>query len=55
MLQGLRDPVQRSCRRVAAAMEKALGYVLDYGLPALLLTCLAVGLVLLAQAYWVVD
>ena len=55
MFQELREPVQRRCRRATAAAEKALGYVLDYGLPALLLTCLAVGVVLLVWAHWAVD
>ena len=55
MLQQLRQPLQRGCRQAATAAEKALGYVLAYGLPALLLTCLAVGLVLLVWAHWAVD
>lgn len=55
MLHGLREQIQRSCRQAAAATEKALGYLLDYCLPALLLTCLAAGLVLLVWAHWAVD
>ncbi len=55
MLRDLRETLPRRRALAAAALEKALGYVLDYGLPALLLTCLAVGVILMVWAHWAVD
>lgn len=55
MLQELRERVARIRRLAGVAADKVVGYVLDYGLPTLILTCLAAGLILLVWAHWAVD
>ena len=55
MLNTLVMEISRASVRAGAALEKVLGYVLDYGLPALLLTCLLTGVILLVWAHWAVG
>jgi len=55
MLNTLVAEISRASARAGAALEKALGYLLDYGLPALLLTCLLTGVILLVWAHWAVG
>jgi hypothetical protein len=55
MFQDLFGRLRRAGAEAAAAAEKALCCVLDYGLVGLLLTCLAAGLGWLVWAHWAVD
>jgi hypothetical protein len=47
MLKSLAARVKRSREPAVAAAEQALFYLVAYGLPILLLTCLLIGLILL--------
>ena len=55
MYQELYERVRRRGTQAAATAEKALRCVLDYGLVALLLTCLPAGLGWLIWAHWAVG
>ncbi len=55
MYQEWYERVRRGGAQAAATTEKTLRWVLDYGLIALLLACLAAGLGWLVWAHWAVD